>query len=110
MDDYRALLVERARPAKAADAPNRKDERRERAEARVNLAPLRRQARDAEARIAKLEAERAQIETRLADPALYSGKHAGEVTELKQRLAALGREMAVAEEAWMAAEEALEAG
>ena len=110
MDDYRGLLAERARPAARADAaPNRKDERRERAEARVQLAPLRRQARDAEAQIAKLEAERARIEARLADPALYAPGKAAAVTEANQRLAAIGRELAVAESAWMAAEEALEA-
>ena len=109
MDEYRALLAERARPAKAEAAPNRRDERRDRAEARIHLAPLRRQARDAEARIAKLDAERATIEHRLADPALYAAKHSGEVIDLKQRLAALGRDLAAAEAAWMAAEEALEA-
>ena len=110
MDDYRALLVERARPAAKPDAgPNRRDERRERAEARVQLAPLRRQARDAEARIAKLEAERARIEGRLADPALYAPGQSQAVTEANQRLAAIGRELAAAEGVWMAAEEALEA-
>ena len=110
MDDYRALLVERARPAARPDAaPNRRDERRERAEARVQLAPLRRQARDAEARIAKLEAERARIEARLADPALYAPGQSQAVTEANQRLAAVGRELAAAEGVWMAAEEALEA-
>ncbi len=110
MDDYRALLVERARPAGKADAgPNRKDERRERAEARVQLAPLRRQARDAEARIGKLEAERMRIEARLADPALYASGQSQAVTEANQRLAAIGRELAAAEGVWMAAEEALEA-
>ena len=110
MDDYRALLVERARPAAKPDAaPNRRDERRERAEARVQLAPLRRQARDAEARIGKLEAERVRIEARLADPALYAPGQSQAVTEANQRLAAIGRELAAAEGVWMAAEEALEA-
>ena len=110
MDDYRALLVERARPAAKADAaPNRRDERRDRAESRVQLAPLRRQARDAEARIAKLEAERARLLARLADPALYALGRAGDVTEANQRLAVVAREVTAAEVAWMAAEEALEA-
>jgi len=110
MDDYRALLVERARPAAKADAaPNRRDERRDRAESRVQLAPLRRQARDAEARIAKLEAERARLLARLADPALYAPGRAGDVTEANQRLAVVAREVTAAEVAWMAAEEALEA-
>jgi len=113
MDDYRGLLIERARPAKTDAAPTRRDERRERAEARVQLAPLRRQARDAEARIAKLETERARIEARLADPALYAPGQSQAVPDIvtaaNQRLAAIGRELAAAEGVWMAAEEALEA-
>ena len=58
MDSYRGLVAERARPART-EAPTRRDDRRERAEARIALAPLRRRARDAEALIAKLGAERA---------------------------------------------------
>ena len=110
MESYRALLAERARPARRADAePGRRDERRERAEARAQLAPLRRQARDAEAKLGKIAAERARIEARLADPALYAPGRAGEITAANQRLAQLAREAEETEAAWLAAEEALEA-
>ena len=71
LDDYRALLVERARPAPKPEASSKRDERRDRAEARAAAAPLRKRAKDAEARLAKLAAERARIEAELADPALY---------------------------------------
>jgi ATP-binding cassette subfamily F protein 3 len=108
LDDYRALLVERARPAPKADAGSRRDDRRERAEARAALAPLRRRAKEAEARIAKLAAERARIEAKLADPALYEPGRATEVTAANTRLAAIARESAAAEADWLAAEEALE--
>jgi ATP-binding cassette subfamily F protein 3 len=108
MDDYRALLAERARPAARADAVNRRDDRRERAEARAALAPLRRRAKDAEALIGELAGERARIEAKLADPALYAPGRAAEVTAANTRLAAIARETAAAEAAWMAAEEALE--
>jgi ATP-binding cassette subfamily F protein 3 len=109
LDDYRALLAERARPAPRPDAaPTRREERRERAEARVAAAPLRRQARDAEARIAKLTSERAAIEARLADPALYTAGRAEEITAAQTRLAAVTRAIAAAEAAWLAAETALE--
>ncbi len=109
MDDYRALLAERARPAAKADAaPSRRDDRRGRAEAREQQAPLRRRARDAEALIAKLAAERARIELRLADPALYLPGKAAEVTAANTRLAAIARETETAEAAWLAAEEAME--
>jgi ATP-binding cassette subfamily F protein 3 len=108
MDEYRALLAERARPAGRADPAARRENRRERAEARAALAPLRRQARDAEARIAKLARERAALEARLADPAAYTPGKAEEIAATNTRLAAIDRETAAAEAAWMAAEAALE--
>jgi ATP-binding cassette subfamily F protein 3 len=109
MDDYRVLLAERARGAVRGDAgPSRKDERRERAEARVHLAPLRRQARDAEARIAKLSAQRAAVEATLADPALYAPGRGAEVVTAQQKLAQLSREIEAAETVWLEAEAALE--
>jgi len=109
LDEYRALLADRARPAAKADAATRRDDRRERAEARAALAPLRRQARAAEERIARLRAEQTRIEAKLADPAIYAPGRVAEVTAANARLAAIKRETAVAEEEWLAAEEALEA-
>jgi ATP-binding cassette subfamily F protein 3 len=107
MDDYRALLTERARPARG-EAPTKRDDRRERAEARVQLAPLRRQAKAAEAALHALAKERAAIEARLADPALYAASRVAEVTAANTRLAAIAREVEAAELAWLEAEEALE--
>jgi ATP-binding cassette subfamily F protein 3 len=108
LDDYRALLSERARPPKQ-DPVKRRDERRERADARAAVAPLRRRAKEAEARIARLALEKTRIEAALADPALYAPGHAAEVTEAQTRLAAVKRESLAAEKEWMAAEEALAA-
>ena len=110
LDDYRALLAERARPAAKTDAgPSRRDERRDRAEARVATAPLRKKARDAEARLTKLAAEKAAIETKLADPAIYAPGKVAQVTEAQTRLAAIARETEAAEMEWLEAAEALEA-
>src|SRR5271165_1563034 len=109
LDEYRALLAERARPAAKAEVGTKRDDRRERAEARAALAPLRKQARDAEARLAKLAAERAAIERKLADPALYAPGRAGEIAATNARLAAITRLAASVEAEWLAAEEALEA-
>jgi ATP-binding cassette subfamily F protein 3 len=108
MDEYRAVLAERARPAGKADAGNRRENRRARAEARAALAPLRRQAKAAEERIARLSRERAALEARLADPAVYAPGKAEEIATANARLAAIERETAAAESAWMAAEAALE--
>ncbi len=109
LDDYRTLLVERALPAPRPGAVTRKDDRRERAEARAALAPMRKRAQDAEKRIATLASERAKIEARLADSAIYAPGRAAEVTAANTRLAAIAKESAAAEEAWLLAEEALEA-
>ena len=108
LDDYRGLVAERARPARAEPGPTRTDDRRARAEARQAVAPLRKRAKDAEAKIAKLNAERTTIEVKLADPALYAPGRAGDVTTANTRLAAIARELAAAETAWLEAEEALE--
>ena len=110
MDDYRGLLAERARPAaRPADAPaTRRDERRERAEARVQTAPLRRQARDAEALLVRLAKERATIEARLADPALYTPGRGADVVAAQQALGRVTRDTETAETAWLEAEAALE--
>jgi ATP-binding cassette subfamily F protein 3 len=108
MDDYRVLLAERARPAGKTDTATRRDTRRERAENRAALAPLRRQAKQAEERIARLASEQAALEARLADPAAYAPGKAAELAAATTRLAAIRRETAAAEEAWMEAEAALE--
>jgi ATP-binding cassette subfamily F protein 3 len=109
LDDYRALLVERARPAAKVGAVTRKDDRRERAESRAALAPIRKKAQDAEKRLAALAAERVGIEAKLADPALYAPGRTAEITTANARLGAIRKEAAAAEEAWLMAEEELEA-
>jgi ATP-binding cassette subfamily F protein 3 len=109
LDDYRALLVERARPAAKIGAVTRKDDRRERAETRAALAPIRKKAQDAEKRLALLAAERACIESKLADPALYAPGRTAEITAANARLSAIKKEATAAETAWLMAEEELEA-
>jgi ATP-binding cassette, subfamily F, member 3 len=109
LDDYRALLSERARPMARNESATRRDDRRERADARAALAPLRRQAKDAETKLAKLAAERSAIEARLADPALYAPGRGNEITAANARLSVIARETEAAEAAWLAAEEALAA-
>jgi ATP-binding cassette subfamily F protein 3 len=108
LDDYRVLTAERARPPRAEAVVTRNDDRRARAEARLAVAPWRRQAKEAEAAIQKLGAERARIERLLADPALYASGRAAEVAQANTRLAAIAREIEAAEAVWMEAEEALE--
>jgi ATP-binding cassette subfamily F protein 3 len=83
LDDYRALLAERSRPQAGAEA---------------------------ERVITELAAERAALEARLADPRLYEGGgQAAGIARANARLAAIARETAAAEEAWLEAQAALEA-
>jgi len=91
------------------NANTRKNNKREKAEARSTLAPLRQAVKDAEHRINKLNAERALIEQKLGDPAIYAPHKAKDLTYLNQRLATLKRETTAAEADWLAAEAALEA-
>jgi ATP-binding cassette, subfamily F, member 3 len=108
LDEYRGLIAERARPARVDAGPSRTDDRRARAEARQAVAPLRRVAKEAEARIVKLNAERKALEAKLADPAMYAAGRGGDVTAANTRMAAIARELAAAETEWLEAEEALE--
>ncbi len=111
LGDYRRHLIERTRTAKRAQngdaaAVSRKDERRARARAREATADLRKQAKEAEKRLERLGRRRAEIETVLADPATYEGSTA-DMLELGRKLAKIDNEIAAAESAWLAAEEAL---
>ncbi len=108
LEEYRGVLADRGRPAKAEQAPSRKEGRKERADARAAVAPLRKRAKDAEAKMARLAAERGRIKALLEDPAIYAEGRAAEVTAAQTRLAALAREEQAAEREWLAASEALE--
>jgi len=109
LDEYRSLLADRSRSPSRAETATRRDDRRERAEARAAVAPLRQRARNAEAKIARLGEEKAALEARLADPALYAPGRVAEVTAANARLAAIAREVAATEEEWLEAAAALEA-
>ncbi|MFT8597250.1 ABC-F family ATP-binding cassette domain-containing protein [Acetobacter orientalis] len=115
MAEYRSWLIEQSRSANRAskpqdDAPqqSRKDDRRDRAEIRKAQAPLRKLIKDTESKLAKLAAERATLEAKLADPALYTTGKADDVTRLNTRLAAIGKAQAELEEQWLEAEAELE--
>ncbi|MCA1909524.1 MAG: ABC-F family ATP-binding cassette domain-containing protein [Magnetospirillum sp.] len=115
LDDYRKYLLDQAREARrgsaAADkaqSANRKDERRAAAEARAQTAPLRKKVQEAEKKLEKLGKDKTAIETKLADPKLYSGP--GEaVAKLQRELAEIDRAIADTESAWLDLHEQLEA-
>jgi ATP-binding cassette subfamily F protein 3 len=109
MDEYRSLLSESARPASRNDGTNnRRDERRERADARAAMAPLRKRAKDAEARIARLEKERATIEAQLSKTGIYAAGRGGEVAAAQSKLGAVRKLIDAAEADWLDAAAELE--
>ena len=120
MAEYRVWLSERARAAaretarggeygSRAPTPARAEDRRDRAETRRAMAPVRKRARDAETLLVRLATERAMLEAKLADPAMYAPGRTEDITRANTRLAAISREQAAAEEQWLAAEQELEA-
>ena len=88
---------------------DRSDNKKERAEARSKIAPLRQAVKDAELRLAKLNAERELLEKKLADPGIYSPGKAKDLTYINQRISAIKRQTEQAEQDWLAAEAVLEA-
>jgi ATP-binding cassette subfamily F protein 3 len=115
MDDYRALLMNGGvggngnagtKPADADASPaDRKQQRREAAERRNALAPLRKTLTAAETRVAKLEAEKAHLVERMADPMLYEGDNR-KVIELRRLLGQVEKDLESAEQLWIDAQEA----
>jgi len=111
LDDYRRQVVGGPRGEATnggGDKANRRDLRREAAEQRQRLAPLRKAAKDAETQVERLTAEKSKIDAKLADAALYTAAAQGEVVALKRRQADLNRDLEAAESVWLEAASALE--
>ena len=101
LETYRRLIREGGRPAPKGAKPPRAP----RPAGRKSLEPKRRAARDAEARLRQCLAEKSAIEDRLASADLP----AGERVQLMRLYRELEERVAAAEQAWIDAEEALEA-
>jgi ATP-binding cassette subfamily F protein 3 len=114
LDDYRRLLLEKGRDqrqekagGKDSGATTRRDERRAAAEERAKLAPLKKTADAADAKLAKLGEKRRALEAKLADPELYA-KHPRKAAELQAEMGQIGKQIEAAEAHWLEAHEALE--
>ena len=113
LDEYRTLCASGSGSATAKPAvndrgtPSKKEARRLSAERRNALAPLRRQVLEAEAVVARLEAEKTNMRDALADPALYQGD-GRRVADLRRQYAQLEKSIATAEETWFSRQQAFE--
>ena len=100
IDDYRRLIAEGPREAPALARPE-KPPREKTPRPPTSLGPLRKAAREAEAVVAKLTAEKATLDRDLADPATY--RNGGDrVTDLTRRQAETARALESAEARWLA--------
>jgi ATP-binding cassette subfamily F protein 3 len=117
MDEYRALLGERARAAARGDERGRPEEagartaaeRRERAGARAQQAPMKARLKEIEKQLERLRLEASLIEKRLADPETYAKRKAEDIAWARTRSVVIARQTATLEEEWLALSEALEA-
>ena len=112
LDGYRALLDEadrggERRPSNGGKTDGGRTTRREAAERRLALEPLRRRAREAARAAERLGRELSALDRQLADPGEFAGGGAAFADALKRRAELAGR-IAKAEADWLAAEEEIE--
>ena len=116
LDDYRNWLdqEERSRESTSDDdktphsAAARRDRKRQEAEQRQRLQPLRNELRKLEDRLAGLQARQAELETALGDPAMYAAGEKERLNRLLLEKADLDKQLAASEERWLEISESLE--
>lgn len=121
LDDYAVWLQNRFRaeeaanaklsdePAAAHTAAGRKDQRREAAEKRKQLQPLKRKVEKLEAEMDKLNQQKRLLEVLLGDPELYAEGHKVKLKQILQDKAALDARLETVELEWMEASEEYDA-
>ncbi|HEY1795200.1 MAG TPA: ABC-F family ATP-binding cassette domain-containing protein [Stellaceae bacterium] len=110
LEEYRRLLLAPETQGEGGREPavnDRRNQRREAAERRLAIEPLRREARRAEETAQRLSAERQALDRRLTAPN-SQGTASTALADAYRRRAELTRLIEEAEAAWLAAEEAIE--
>lgn len=119
LDDYAVWLQNRFKaeeaqskaldaPAAAHSAAGRKDQRRESAEKRKRLQPLKQQADKLEKQLEQLNHKKAAIEALLADPDIYAEANKNKLKQLLLDKSTLDGQVEASEMAWLEASEAYE--
>jgi ATP-binding cassette, subfamily F, member 3 len=116
IEDYRRHVLQQRRETRRSDRPDakpdkesRRNRRREAAQEREATAALRKAARKAEARLEEMSGDLKTLEAKLADPKSY--EESGEnLSDLIYRQGELKKNLIIAEERWLAAQEAVEKG
>jgi ATP-binding cassette subfamily F protein 3 len=110
LDDYRARVLAAERTQGRKDKPqteNAADRRRDAAERRKALQPLRNEVKKAEKAMERLSALIESLDDELADPALYEND-AGKAAALNKKRADAVRDLEATEENWLEASDRLE--
>lgn len=112
LDDYARFLAKRdTKPAASKATPassTQRDDRRDRAKQRADIAPLQQQLRHLERELAKTETKKREAETALADPSLYDNPTSDRVAELQRDVAQYAMTIERLESEWLQAQGALE--
>ncbi len=109
MDDYTDLILGRNQPKAEGGKFNKKGDRKAAAQAREKAQEMRKRARDAEAELERLTAERSAVDRAMAEPGSAEPRYAKmTMTELMKRSAEIATALEQAEAAWLTASEALE--
>jgi ATP-binding cassette, subfamily F, member 3 len=133
LEDYRAWLNDARKQGKSSSGKNEKisekiqaqlapalesersprEDRKEKAAQRIRLAelrkPLQQRVQRLEKKMADVQAQLAQLNTALADPALYESGDGGKITQLTQDQAYAARELDALESEWLEAQAQMEA-
>jgi ATP-binding cassette, subfamily F, member 3 len=115
LEDYARWFLTSAAPAQDEEvaakpgAEQKKQRKREEAERRNRLSPLRAEVARCETRIAELERQRQEIEAQLATPEIYGEQARQRLQELLKAQTQMWRDLNASEEAWLAATERLDA-
>ncbi|MCW5586538.1 MAG: ABC transporter ATP-binding protein, partial [Chromatiales bacterium] len=116
LDAYPAWLNAHARSGRSEasaegrsdTAGQRRDRKRNEAEQRKALQPLRKAVERCEADVDRLHARQAKLEAALADTTLYTEQRKDDLQALMREKSTIDRQLDDAEAAWMEAAEALE--
>lgn len=113
IDSYAQWLLQERKnsgdpPAVQQNKPDRKEQRREQAQARNKLQPLRNRARQFERQLEKLQAQLKELESRLSDPDIYESSKSEALQTLLQNQASVRSELETIEIDWLAVMEEIE--
>jgi len=121
LEDYRDWLTQQRLKEKSADlvaqvesdkSSNKQDRAQSKADRQARQAerrPLLKESEQIEASMGKWQAEKSQLDSRMAEPEMYSVENKNALQDILKRQAELTKQIGQAEERWLEIHEILEA-